>query len=152
MVAVTGDDEDNLVSCQVAKHKYNVPRTIARIRNPQNAILFRKLGIDVTVSATDIILEAIEREVPTHPLTRLLTIDEKGLVMVDVKISPESTTVGKTVKELSLPEESKLVLVIPGEGNTHVPAAGTVLRAGDQVIAVTTPESEETLRAALRGV
>ena len=152
MVAVTGDDEDNLVACQVAKHKYNVPRTIARIRNPQNAILFKKLGIDVTVSTTDIILEAIEREVPTHPLTHLLTIDEKGLVIVDVKISAESTTVGRTVKELSLPKESKLVLVIPHEGNAHVPSAGTVLRAGDQIIALTSPESEDTLRAALRGV
>ena len=152
LVAVTGDDEDNLVACQVAKHKHNVPRTIARIRNPQNAVLFKKLGIDVTVSTTDLILQAIEREVPTHPLTELMTIDEKGLVIVDVKISPESTTVGKTVKELSLPKESKLALIIPNEGSTHVPAAGTVLRVGDQVIAVTSPESKEALRAALRGI
>jgi len=152
MVAVTGDDEDNLVACQVAKHKHNVPRTIARIRNPQNAVLFKKLGIDVTVSTTDIILEAIEREVPTHPLTHLLTIDEKGQVIVDVKISPESTTVGKAVKELSLPKESKLVLIIPSEGSTHVPSPNTVLRAGDQIIAITTSESKEALRAALRGV
>ena len=152
MVAVTGDDEDNLVACQVAKHKYNVPRTIARIRNPQNETLFKKLGIDVTVSATNIILEAIEREVPTHPLTHLLTISEKGQVIVDVKISPESTTVGKAVKEFSLPEQSKLALIIPEEGSAHVPVANTVLRAGDQVIALTTPESEEALRTALRGI
>lgn len=152
LVAVTGDDEDNLVACQVAKHKHNVPRTIARIRNPQNAVLFKKLGIDVTVSTTDLILQAIEREVPTHPLTELMAIDEKGLVIVDVKISPESTTVGKTVKELSLPKESKLALIIPNEGSAHVPAAGTVLRVGDQVIAVTSPESKEALRAALRGI
>ena len=152
MVAVTGDDEDNLVACQVAKHKYNVPRTIARIRNPQNETLFKKLGIDVTVSTTDIILEAIEREVPTHPLTHLLTISEKGQLIVDVKISLESTTVGKAVKELSLPKESKLALIIPEEGSAHVPVANTVLQAGDQVIALTTPESEEALRTALRGI
>jgi trk system potassium uptake protein TrkA len=152
MVAVTGDDEDNLVACQVAKHKHNVPRTIARIRNPQNEVLFKKLGIDVTVSATNIIIEAIEREVPTHPVTQLMSIEEKGQVIVDVKISPESTTVGKTVKELSLPKESKLALIIPSEGSAHVPAASTILRAGDQIIAVTTPESKEALRAALRGV
>jgi trk system potassium uptake protein TrkA len=152
LVAVTGDDEDNLVACQVAKHKHNVPRTIARIRNPQNAELFKILGVDVTVSTTDLILEAIEREVPTHPLTQLMSIDEKGLVIVDVKISPESTTVGKTVKELSLPQESKLALIIPGEGSAHVPAANTVLHAGDQIIAVTSPESKDELKAALRGV
>jgi trk system potassium uptake protein TrkA len=151
LVAVTGDDEDNLVACQVAKHKHNVPRTIARIRNPQNAELFKKLGIDVTVSTTDIILEAIEREVPTHPLTEVMSIEEKGLVIVDVKITPESTTVGKAVKELSLPKESKLALIIPHEGSARVPSASTVLQAGDQIIAVTPPESKDALKAALRG-
>jgi trk system potassium uptake protein TrkA len=151
-VAVTGDDEDNLVSCQVARHKHNVPRTIARLRNPRNAVLFKKLGVDVTISSTDIILEAIEREVPTHPLTHLLTIDEKGLVIVDVKIPPESPQVGKTVKELDLPEKSNLVLIIPHDGGARTPSPGTVLQAGDQIIAVTTQESEEALRSALGGV
>jgi len=152
LVAVTGDDEDNLVACQVAKHKHNVPRTIARLRNPQNAALFKKLGVDVTISTTDIILEAIEREVPTHPVTQLMSLDEKGLVIVDVKISSESTTVGKMVKELSLPKESKLALIIPDEGSTHVPAANTVLKAGDQIIAVTSPETKAALQVALRGI
>ena len=151
LVAVTGDDEDNLVACQVAKHKHNVPRTIARLRNPQNAALFKKLGIDVTISTTDLILEAIEREVPTHPLTHLLTIDEKGLVIVDVKITEESTTVGKAVKDLSLPKESRLVLIIPGEGSPQVPSDNTELKPNDQIIAVTPPETEEALKAALRG-
>jgi trk system potassium uptake protein TrkA len=151
-VAVTGDDEDNLVSCQVAKHKHNVPRTIARLRNPQNAAIFKKLGVDVTISSTDLILEAIEREVPTHPLTHLLTIDEKGLVIVDVKISPESATVGKTVRELSLPEKSNLVLIVPNQGSARTPSPSTVLQAGDQIIAVTTQESEEALRNALSGI
>jgi len=151
LIAVTGDDEDNLVACQVAKHKFNVPRTIARIRNPKNEPLFKKLGIDVTVSATNIILEHIEEEVPTHPLTHLLTIRDKGLEIVEIKIPPESTTIGKPVKELSLPQGSRLVLIIPKERKPRVPTANTTLQAGDQVIAVTTPESEEALRTALRG-
>jgi trk system potassium uptake protein TrkA len=151
LVAVTGDDEDNLVACQVAKHKHNVPRTIARIRNPRNAVIFKKLGIDVTVSSTDIILESIEREVPTHPVTHLLTLEDKNLVLVDVKITTESTTVGKTVKDLDLPKQSNLALIIPAEGGARTPAPGTVISAGDQIIAVTTRESEEALRAALMG-
>ena len=151
-VAVTGDDEDNLVACQIAKHKHNVPRTIARIRNPRNAGLFKKLGVDVTVSSTDLIIEAIEREVPTHSVTQLMTLDEKGLVLVDVKISPESNTVGKAVKDLSLPKDSKLALIIPTEGSAHVPVAHTVLQAGDQIIAITPPESKEALKAALGGI
>jgi trk system potassium uptake protein TrkA len=151
-VAVTGDDEDNLVACQVAKHKHNVPRTICRIRNPSNAGLFRKLGVDVTVSTTDLILEAIEREVPTHSVTQLLNIEEKGLVIVDVKITRDSRTVGKSVKDLSLPGESKLALIIPAEGSAQVPSPGTVLMAGDQVIAVTRAESKDALRVALGGL
>ena len=151
LIAVTGDDEDNLVACQVAKHKFNVPRTIARITNPKNEAIFKKLGIDVTVSSTNIILEYIEQEVPTHPLTHLLTIRDKGLEIVEVRIPADSTTVGKAVKELSLPPESTLSLLIRKEQKPHVFTADTILQAGDQIIAVTTPESEEALRAALRG-
>jgi len=151
LVAVTGDDEDNLVACQVARHKFNVPRTIARIRNPQNETIFKKLGIDVTVSATNIILEAIEKEVPTHPLTHLLTLSDKGMGIVEVRIPPESPTIGKLVKELSLPQGSRLALIIPKNRKPHMPTPHTVLHAGDQIIALTTPELEEALRTALTG-
>ena len=151
LIAVTGDDEDNLVACQLAKHKFKVPHTIARIRNPQSEILFKKLGIDATVSSTNIILEHIAGEVPTHPLTHLLTIADKGLEIVEVKIPPEAGTVGKTVKELSLPAGSKLAMIIHKERKPRIPTSSTVLQAGDQIIAVTTPDSEETLRTALTG-
>jgi len=151
LIAVTGDDEDNLVACQAAKHKFNVPFTIARIRNPKNETIFKKLGIDATVSSTNIILEYIEKEVPTHPLTHLMTFEDEGMEIVEVKIPPEATTVGKPVKELSLPPESKLSLIIRKHQRPLIPRANTALQAEDLVIAVTTPESEEALRAALRG-
>jgi len=151
LIAVTGDDEDNLVACQVAKHKFNVPFTIARIRNPNNETIFKKLGIDVTVNSTNIILEYIEKEVPTHPLTHLLGIEDKGLEIVDIKIPPDSTTVGKPIKELKLPPESILSLIIRKARKPVIPTGNTVLQAEDQIIAVTTPESEEALRTALRG-
>ena len=151
-VAVTGDDEDNLVACQVAKYKFNVPRTIARIRNPQNEAIFKKLGVDVTVSTTNIILEAIEKEVPTHPLTHLLTLSDKGLEIVEIRIPPESKSIGKLVKEISRPEGSKLALIIPKNRKPRMPAPNTVLREGDQIIALTTPELETELRAALTGI
>ena len=151
LIAVTGDDEDNLVACQVAKHKFNVPRTIARIRNPQNEAIFKKLGIDVTVSATNIILEHIEEEVPTHPLTHLLTIRDEGLEIVEVKIPLGSTTVGKAVRELPLPEGSTLFLLLRKQQKPVIPKANTTLQAEDRIIAVTTPELEEALRTALTG-
>ena len=151
LVAVTGDDEDNLVACQVARHKFNVPRTIARLRNPQREKLFKQLGVDVTVSSTQIILEAIQQEVPTHPLTHLMTFKDREMEIVDVKIAPESITVGKPIRELSLPKGSKLAVIIRKEGKHRIPTSNTIIKAGDQIIALTPPASEEELRAALRG-
>jgi trk system potassium uptake protein TrkA len=150
-VAVTGEDEDNLVSCQAAKHKFNVRRTVARVNNPNNETIFRKMGIDVAISSTSIILENIEEEVPTHPITHLLDIQEQGLEIVEVKIPPHSTTIGKTVKELPLPTGNTLSLVIRGQQKPFVPDEDTVLEAEDQIVAITTPESEEALGTALRG-
>jgi len=150
LIAVTGDDEDNLVACQLAKHKFNVPRTISRIRNPQNETLFKKLGIDVTISSTNVILEHIEEELPTHPLIHLLEIRDKGLEIVEVKIPPDAAAVGKSVKELLLPPGSSLFLIIRKNRKPFVPI-DDIIRAGDQIIAVTPPESEESLWTVLRG-
>jgi trk system potassium uptake protein TrkA len=150
-IAVTGDDEDNLISCQAAKHKFNVPRTVARINNPKNEAIFKKLGIDVTISSTNLILEYIEEEVPTHPITHLLDIKEQGVEIVEIKIPPHSTSIGKKLKELKLPRESFLSLVIRSQQKPFVPNEDTVIEAEDQVVAVTTPEAEEALGKALRG-
>jgi trk system potassium uptake protein TrkA len=152
LIAVTGDDEDNLVACQVAKHKFKVPRTIARIKNPRHEKLFKKLGIDVTVSATNIILENIETEVPTHPLTHLLTLADKGLEIVDVKIPAGSSTIGASLHTIALPPGTVLLLVIRRGGKSFVPDVDSIIQAGDQILAVTPSNSEETLRVALRGI
>ncbi|MCJ7426154.1 MAG: TrkA family potassium uptake protein [Dehalococcoidales bacterium] len=150
-IAVTGEDEDNLVSCQAAKHKFNVPRTVARINNPKNETIFKKMGIDVTISSTNIIMESIEEEMPTHPLTHLLDIQEQGLEIVEIKIPPHSPAIGKTVKELSLPAGNTLSLIIRSQQKPFVPDKDTILEAEDQIIAITTPESEEALGTTLRG-
>jgi trk system potassium uptake protein len=149
-VAVTGEDQHNLVACQIAKHKFKVPRTIARIKNPKNEGLFKKLGIDVTISGTSVILEHITEEVPTHPLTHLMQIPDNGLEVVELRIPAGSASAGKAVKDLRLPAGSMLSLIIRKDQKPIVPVATTVILAGDQVIAVTSSASEEALRAALR--
>lgn len=151
LIAVTGDDEDNLVACQVAKHKFHVNRTIARIRNPQNEYVFRKLGIDITVDSTNVILEHIKGELPTHPLTHLKAIRETGLEIVEVRILSASKTVGKKIKEIPLPEGSKLSLIIRPSEKPRLPSADTTIRDGDRIIAITVPEKEEELRKVLSG-
>jgi len=147
-IAVTDEDEDNLVACQVAKHKFKVQRTIARINNPKNEALFKKLGIDVTVSSTNLILEHIEEEVPTHPLVHLLTLKGGALEIVEVKIPPDSSVVGKRMREIVFPPDSVICLMI-GRRGAQVPTGDTILEADAQVVAVTRPEVEGALRAAL---
>ncbi len=151
LIAVTGDDEDNLVACQVAKHKFKVPRTIARSSNPKNEVLFRKLGIDVTISSTNVIMEYIQQEVPTHLLTHLLTIRDRGIELVDVKIPADSKSVGKKVKDIQLPSGSVVTLIIRRDQKPQMASQDTIIQNGDQIIALTPSDAEEQLKAALRG-
>lgn len=151
LIAVTGEDEDNLVACQVAKNRFKVPRTIARINNPKNEQIFKLLGIDTTVSATSVILANIEQELPTHHLVPLLTLRGGGLEMVEVKIPARSPAAGKRLRDLLLPQSALLSLVIDATGTAKVPTADTVLQAEDEILAITRPEMEGALRLVLTG-
>ena len=143
--AVTGDDEDNLVICQVAKRRFNVPRTIARINNPANESIFRLLGIDVTVSSTEIILSVIEQEIPSQALVPLLRLRHADLEVVDAKLPKDTPLDGVALRDLRLPAESLVAIVIRG-GEPIFPGGATTLRAGDEIIALTRSAHEEALR------
>jgi trk system potassium uptake protein TrkA len=127
-----------------------VPHTIARIKNPKNEGLYKTLGIDVTICSTNVILEHITEEVPTHAMTHLMQIRDRGLEVVEVRISAGSASIGKALQDLSLPVGSMLSVIIRKGQKPIVPVPSTVLNEGDQVIAVTPSETEETLRSALR--
>ena len=148
-VAVTGDDEDNLVACQVAKHKFAVPRTISRMHNPRNEALFRKLGIDITVSSTSIILEHIEHEILTNPLLHLIAIKNRGLEIVAMTVTDNSRSAGRRIRDLAIPEGAAILLLVRGDDKPIVPDGESVIRAGDQVVALTPAEAEDTLKTAL---
>lgn len=150
VIAVTGDDEDNLVVCQLAKAKFNAPRTIARINNPKNEPIFRLLGVDVSVSHTELILAQIEERIPAHPLLHLMRIREAGLEIVEATLDKSSPVVGRKIKSLTLPPDTKLLVIIRGQ-NTVVPVGDTVTEIGDEVIALTREGSEQLLREALMG-
>lgn len=149
VIAATGEDEDNLVACQVAKHRFHVPRTIARLNNPQNKPLFRALGLDAAVNSTEIILAQIEEEMPTHPLISLLTLRDSDLELVNVEIPLDSRAVGKRLDELSLPPTATVALVYDRERGIQLARPDTVLQSEDEVVAVVPPEHEEELRQAL---
>ncbi len=150
VIALTGDDEDNLVVCQVAKHKFDVPHTVARINNPKNETIFKKLGIDATISSTSVILAHIEQELPSHPLIPLMTL-KGGLEIVEIKIPPEAQAVGRPIKGILLPQQSLIALIVGPDGQPRLPTNDTIIQAGDEVVAVTALENEEGLRSALIG-
>jgi trk system potassium uptake protein len=150
VAAVTGDDEDNLVVCQVAKLKFNVPRTVARINNPRNEFVFSKLGIDATVSATQIILSVIQQEIPEHPFVHLLTIQEGGIEFVELQLTDDSPVVGGSLSQIALPEDTAVPLLLRG-GRAQILGSDTELQAGDKLIALTTVPREGLLRTLVLG-
>lgn len=149
LLAVTGDDEDNLVACQVGKQRFNVSKTVARINDPNNEEIFRKLEVDITVSATSAIMSHIEPDLPTHHhLISLLRLGS-GLEIVEVRIPEDSRVVGQPVKNILLPFQSMICLVIDQDQHPKVPTGDTVIHAGDDIVAVTLHDTEEQLREAL---
>ena len=137
LLAVTGDDEDNLVACQVAKQRFNVARTVARINDPKNEEIFRKLEVDITVSATSAIMAHIEQELPTHHLIPLMRLKGSGLEIVEVRIPEDSRVVGQPVRSIMLPYQSMISLIVGEDGQPKVPSGETIIHAGDEVVAVT---------------
>ncbi|HEY2917223.1 MAG TPA: TrkA family potassium uptake protein [Candidatus Limnocylindrales bacterium] len=150
VAAVTGDDEDNLVICQMAKHHFDVPRTIARVNNPKNEGLFRHLGVDEIISPTRMILGSIEQDIPVHELLHLAALGESDLEIIEAQLNEGSPAVGKTAAELAIPEGCSLFAVV--RENVATPLrADTVLSVGDKVIAIGKADGDVQLRRALLG-
>jgi trk system potassium uptake protein TrkA len=150
VLAVTGDDEDNLVICQIAKEGYSVRRAIARVNDPRNQQLFDLLGITQTVCATTGILALVEHETPGHGFVRLLPLRKENLEIVEVQIPAGSPAAGARLDRLALPEGSRVITVVH-DGQAEIAIGSTEIRAGDQVLAVLRPGVERELRQVLLG-
>lgn len=145
VVACTGDDEDNLIISQIAKWYFNVPRTVARINDPRNEGIFRQLGIDATVSSTNIIYHLIEQEIETGEIIPLAALQRGEIEIVDIELSTRSPVVGKHIRDLKLPENALIACIIRHD-NAMIPQADTVLEPGDSVIALVSAQNERLLR------
>ena len=150
VAAVTGDDEDNLVVCQMAKHHFDVPRTIARVNNPKNEDLFRHLGVDEIISPTRMVLAAIEQDIPVHELLHLAQLRGGELELVEAQIGADSPAVGRRPTDLALPEGCSLFMVLRGSSVLQV-RPDTVFEVGDKVLAVSTAGADSRLRRELIG-
>jgi trk/ktr system potassium uptake protein len=148
VAALTGDDEDNLIICQLAKEKYGVQKVIARVNDPRNQAHFDLLGISPTVSATRGLMALIEHEVPEHDLVHLLELRKENLEIVEVQIDKGAPAAGKRVEKLDLPEGSRLISVMRN-GRAEIAVGSTELQPGDQVLAILQPGKEDELRRVL---
>ncbi|MDE3070431.1 MAG: TrkA family potassium uptake protein [Acidobacteriota bacterium] len=148
VVAATGDDEDNILVCQVAKDKYGCEHIIARVNNPRNYSHFKLLGVQPAVSATELILRLIEHEVPRYGLVHLLALEEEGLEIIEIEVSADSSVLGHRLAEVEIPEGSLFISVLRG-GSGFVPKADTVIEVGDRVLVVLEPGLEESVTSFL---
>ncbi|HEY5275277.1 MAG TPA: TrkA family potassium uptake protein [Coriobacteriia bacterium] len=149
VAAVTGDDEDNLVICQMAKHHFAVPKTIARVNNPKNEPLFKHLGVDELISPTRMILGSIEQDIPVHEILHLAPLSHE-FELVEAQLTAESPAVGTTLLQMQLPAGCAIVAIVRDEVAQAV-APDTIFRVGDKVIATGRLENEPALHEALIG-
>lgn len=145
IVAVTGDDEDNLVICQMAKKKFATPRTVARVNNPGNLELFRRLGIDTTVSSTQIIFNLLEQQIEPGEIIPLGALKNGNIEIVAISVSEKSPVLGRTIRDLPLPGNALIISVVRND-NALLPQADTRFEADDTVIAMVVADEEPQLR------
>ncbi|MDD5128067.1 MAG: NAD-binding protein [Candidatus Omnitrophica bacterium] len=150
LAAVTGDDEDNLIVCQLAKEKFNLQRTVGRVNNPDNEHTFNELGIDVPVDSTKIIAKVIEEEVSFSDFVNLMSFKRGKLAIVRVDLPSDSPVINKEVKDITLPQDAVLVSIVRGE-EVILPKGNTMLKPGDDVIALTLIGNEPQLLNLLAG-
>ncbi len=151
MVAATGDDEDNLVVSLLAKQEFAIPRVIARVNHPKNQWLFNETwGVDVSVSTPHLLSALVEEAVSVGSLVRLLQFEGGQARLVEVTLADGSPAAGRSIADLAVPRDATVVAVVR-EGHVVVPRGDTVVNAGDEVLALVTPESEDPVRSILIG-
>jgi trk/ktr system potassium uptake protein len=149
-VAVTNHDQDNLIGCEVAKLEFGVPKTIARVKNPQNEAIMQQLGVDVTVSSTAIISSLIGSELPVHKIRTLLSLRVGELEIMEYVLDGASPVVGHQLKELTMPPQCNIVTILR-DGTAVVPRGDTSFQKGDMVLALADLADEAQLRKLLLG-
>jgi trk system potassium uptake protein TrkA len=149
MVAATGDDEDNLVISLLAKQEFAVPRVVARVNHPKNQWLFNESwGVDVSVSTPHLLTALVEEAVSVGSLVRLLQLQGGEARLVEVTLAGDSPADGRSIVDLGVPRDATVVAVIRKD-HVIVPRGDTTLYAGDEVVALVTPDSEADVTALL---
>jgi len=151
LVAATGDDEDNLVVSLLAKQEFAIPRVIARVNHPKNEWMFTEnWGVDLFVSTPTLITAMVEEAVSVGRLVEILRFEGGLARLVEVTLAEDAGVVGRSIAEIALPRDATIVAILRDE-HLEVPRGDTVFAAGDEVLALVTPDSEDQMREILTG-
>ena len=151
VVAVTGDDEDNLVISLLAKQEFSVPRVVARVNNPSNEWMFNaSWGVDVSVSTPHLLTALVEEAVTVGSLVRIMTFENDAARLSEIRLADSSPANGVSIANLGLPRESTIVAVVR-EGKVIFPRGDVTLGAGDEVLVLAVAECEDAVRKVLVG-
>ncbi len=135
LISVTGQDEDNLIACQLAKKRFHVKRTVARVNNPKNATVMKQLGVDIPISSTDNIARLLEREVDTSAIKQLVPLNRGIASLNELQIPSNYKLHGVRLSELRLPEES-IIVSISRDGELIIPRGNTQILSDDKILVV----------------
>jgi trk system potassium uptake protein TrkA len=150
VIAVTGDDEDNIVIAQLAQELCKGSKCIARVNDPRNQEHFDALGIRFTVSAAQSILSLIEHEVPDHRVVNMLNLRHENLEIIELNVTGASPIVGLPVAKIEMPRNTRLISVTR-DGTSRIAVGDTVVQPGDRVLAILEPQRETELVSLLLG-
>jgi trk system potassium uptake protein TrkA len=150
LCAVTNHDQDNLIACQVAKYRFGIPKTIARVKNPKNETVMRRLGVDTTVSSTAIMTNVIENELPATPARTLASLGSCGVGIMEFHLTHVSPAVGKLAREVALPPNCSMIGILRG-GEAITRSDSIILESGDTVVALIAHEQEAAARKVFLG-
>ncbi len=145
LIATTDSDADNLAACQLARTNFDIARTIAIAHSPENSELFDRSGVDLVVSATDLVLANLATALPAHPLIRLMPVADRSQELVAIKLPSAGTAIGLTLSELRLPYGTKIVLIITTAGQSKPPDSDAIIEAEDEIIALSPTNSTAEL-------
>jgi trk system potassium uptake protein TrkA len=151
VVSLTGADATNLVISQMTKHIFQVPRTVALIKDPKNEPIFHEVGVDVVVNSTHLVLASLEEGVPGRPLVHLMNLRVPGMELVSVSIPEDANIIGKPLNEIELPPNSFITLMVKKSGAT-LPTGRSVVEPDDELVAVVPEGEEQILYDILTGV
>lgn len=149
VIAVMGADESNLVCCQIAKQRFGVKKTIAKVNNPKNAGALKDLGVDIVISATDNIIQLLDHEIDLSAMKQLMKLDGEEASLMEITIPKNYALEGKKLSELQIPNGCNLACISRG-GRTIIPRGNTSLYSGDTVLVVMMNSAEKELRKALK--